>query len=388
MNPKILLLATTSYAGMGPYVASIVNSFEPEDNVRFFLVENEDRYYSRNVKEDLKKLCTIVKAPRPSKLRTLYQIAIDGRNPFAKQIKALCVRECVQVVHDLTSTSDVALMKFFAKRGKLIYTVHDIAPHEGKKAFYKQWRQNVIYKRVYKAIGLSDYLYTNSISQQKQVALKYPRSVCHYSPFPSLVTDEVASGEMVPAELEGIGNYILFFGRIEAYKGLNVLIDAFIKSGIGDKVKLVIAGKGDFDYNGVTDNIIFINRYIDDLEIASLYRNATCVVYPYISATQSGVISVSSYFGTPVIVSDVDFFKESLGENYPYIFKVYDSDGLSVLLQKILSDNRETLSNEMRRLYKEKYDAEVSRNDLMKIYKDIKTSKTGIYKSGGGKNEE
>ena len=43
-----------------------------------------------------------------------------------------------------------------------------------------------------------------------------------------------------------------------------------------------------------------INRYIKDSEVAYLYQHAQCVVYPYISATQSGVLSLAFYYQTPV----------------------------------------------------------------------------------------
>lgn len=44
VNKNVLLLADTSYAGMGPYVANIVNSFSSTDDIRFFLVENEQKF--------------------------------------------------------------------------------------------------------------------------------------------------------------------------------------------------------------------------------------------------------------------------------------------------------------------------------------------------------
>ena len=54
MNKNVLLLADTSYAGMGPYVANIVNSFSSTDDIRFFLVENEQKFYTDQIKLDLR----------------------------------------------------------------------------------------------------------------------------------------------------------------------------------------------------------------------------------------------------------------------------------------------------------------------------------------------
>lgn len=35
---KVLIVATTSYAGMGPYVSGIVNTFLPNDDVYYFFM--------------------------------------------------------------------------------------------------------------------------------------------------------------------------------------------------------------------------------------------------------------------------------------------------------------------------------------------------------------
>lgn len=70
----------------------------------------------------------------------------------------------------------------------------------------------------------------------------------------------------------------------------------------------MIAGSGEVYFPiQKYENIILINRYIKDEEIAWLFNHAKLTVYPYISATQSGVLSVSCYFGKPIIASDVPF---------------------------------------------------------------------------------
>lgn len=93
--------------------------------------------------------------------------------------------------------------------------------------------------------------------------------------------------------------YILFFGRIEKYKGIDILYKSFCESQeLQKEYTLVIAGKGRFlmQQNERNLNILFINRYIKDTEVGYLFKNAAAVVYPYISATQSGVLSLSCFF--------------------------------------------------------------------------------------------
>lgn len=375
-NKKILLLATTSYAGMGPYVASIVNSFEPEDNVRFFLVENEDKYYTRNIRENLQPYCYIYMKKTYGKLKTLHSIIFNTGYEYANYIKQLCIQYNIDVIHSLTSLTDVKLTKFLSKNFKLLYTIHDLHPHEARKVFYKSWKQAIEYKRIFKAISNVENLYTNSTVQLNEQLEIYPTKKNFYSPFPTLITPEISNGEIVPKEVVNIGKYILFFGRIEAYKGVENLILAFQNlqaiEGMKD-YKLVIAGKGNISINIETSQIIRINRYIDDREMKALYSNAEIVVYPYLSATQSGVLSVASYFGKPMLLSDVDFFKEVIGNNKGAIlFKKGSVEDLMDKL-KVVMDHPilMKMGSYSRSLYDEIYSKSLMRRELMCIYNTL-----------------
>lgn len=375
-NKKILLLATTSYAGMGPYIASIVNSFEPKDNICFFLLESSDKYYSRNIRKDLLHLGKIVQTRPQSKLETLLDLIIVKKNPFAKDIKRFCQINNVDIVHALSSLTDVNLARYLALHYKLLCTVHDLYPHEAKKAFYKQWRQAEMYKRIFKTFKVTKYLYTNSLKQKKEQEEIYPEHRHFYSPFPTLVTDEIARGNIVPDELKKVERYILFFGRIEAYKGVEILLSAYDdlqKNGQLDKIKLVIAGKGELNSMVNNPGIVRVNRYIDDREIKYMYEHANFVVYPYISATQSGVLSVASYFKKPMVLSDVDFFKDTLGENKAAIFfEKNNVNSLKTALMKMMeSRDRSIMEAQSSLLYNKQYSNSACRKQLIEIYKSL-----------------
>lgn len=104
------------------------------------------------------------------------------------------------------------------------------------------------------------------------------------------------------------GKYMLYFGRIAPYKGVDNLIEAYLQSYERKRgVKLVIAGKGDIkhDKSRLTKDIIFINKYIDNDELANLIRHCQYVVLPYISATQSGCVMSAYAFNKPIIATNV-----------------------------------------------------------------------------------
>lgn len=107
---------------------------------------------------------------------------------------------------------------------------------------------------------------------------------------------------------------ILFFGRIEPYKGIDLLLDAFSK--VAQQLphwKLVIAGNGDLSaYESALRHpqIEVINKYIPDEEVAVLMKRSSIVILPYLEATQSGVIPIAYTFARPVIATCVGSLKE------------------------------------------------------------------------------
>lgn len=111
-----------------------------------------------------------------------------------------------------------------------------------------------------------------------------------------------------------LGDYMLFFGNIVPYKGVDNLIDAYLQTEERKRgVKLVIAGKGSIahDISKLGDDVVLKNRYIDNIELANLIRHCKYVVLPYISATQSGCVMSAYAFNKPVVATKVgDLTKE------------------------------------------------------------------------------
>lgn len=100
---------------------------------------------------------------------------------------------------------------------------------------------------------------------------------------------------------------ILFFGRLEPYKGLSVLMQAMrLVWEVRPDAELVVAGRGVAESEVVEDpRIRKLARYIPESEVSQLFRDARLVVAPYIEGSQSGVVSLACARGIPAIVSDV-----------------------------------------------------------------------------------
>lgn len=120
---------------------------------------------------------------------------------------------------------------------------------------------------------------------------------------------------------------ILFFGNIDYYKGLDILIDAFesLPEEFRQESRLLIAGNSksaDFkkviqqkiDAPLIKERVLAKVHYIQDEDVEKYFMAADCIVLPYRNIYQSGVIFMAYTFGLPIIVSDIGNFKNDMVE--------------------------------------------------------------------------
>ena len=115
--------------------------------------------------------------------------------------------------------------------------------------------------------------------------------------------------------LDNEKEYMLFFGLVRAYKGLDILLDAFglIKDQLPN-VQLIIAGEFYEDEekyrariaaNKLQERVIVRNEFIPDGDLRKYFGAADLIVQPYKTATQSGVTQVAFHFEKPMLVTNV-----------------------------------------------------------------------------------
>lgn len=372
---KVLIVATTSYAGMGPYVTSIYNTFGKEDNVYFLGREYVEEYFRKNIKEELLPMCTFYKRAN-THWNTLVELFVSDKT-FENIVLDICKKQSIDVVHYINSPVPVDILKVFHKLNiKTLGTVHDLHPHEANKVWYKMFRHWKGSRIRMDRLKVADNLLTNSLIQLKELREIYLSKNSQYVPFPSLVTEAIAGGTATIGELEKLNKpYILFFGLIEEYKGIDHLLKAYESSpAIQQKYNLVIAGRGDLKEEWLQykdKGVIFLNRFIKDEEVRSLFENASMVVYPYISATQSGVLSVAFYFGTPTIASDVPFFKSIIEPSGAgLLFKAGDYTSLVSALMN-MDGQKAKIEIAEKEYYRNNYDNNSIRSKLLDLYDEL-----------------
>ena len=139
---------------------------------------------------------------------------------------------------------------------------------------------------------------------------------------------------------------ILFFGRIELYKGLANLIDAFrIVRARCPEARLVIAGGGgDLDCHRQSLDALpgceLHAGYVSTENVAALFQRATVAVLPYTEGSQSGVTRIAYPFGVPVVVTEVGSIPESVDHgNSGLVVPPNDTQALADALLTVLTDD-------------------------------------------------
>ncbi len=177
---------------------------------------------------------------------------------------------------------------------------------------------------------------------------------------------------------------ILFIGRIEYNKGVDLLIQAFarLKTHFPD-LSLCCIGSPNPTFMrslhdqirvlGVEDSLEFIPP-VSRHELGSFYRSAKLVAIPSRSETQSTVLMESMAASKPVVASDTGGNTMMVVENQTgLLFPSGDADGLYDALKNLLSDETRlrVMGEAAQRRYTELYSLEKTAADLRQAFLEI-----------------
>jgi glycosyltransferase involved in cell wall biosynthesis len=192
---------------------------------------------------------------------------------------------------------------------KVISITDNIIPHEkriGDTFFSKYFVRSVDAFLTMSKVVLNDL---------EKFDKKKPKLFCFhplYDNFGPIITKEQALQKL---GLKPDCSYLLFFGFIRDYKGLDLLLEAFKDERLQRmNLKLIIAGEYYSDSqkyldliknNGLEEKIIQKTDFIPDSEVVNYFCAADMIVQPYKSATQSGVTQICYHFEKPMLVTNV-----------------------------------------------------------------------------------
>lgn len=108
----------------------------------------------------------------------------------------------------------------------------------------------------------------------------------------------------------------LFFGRLETYKGIDLLVEASLR--LQGRLRVAIAGPGELSepvlntLRSRPDIFELHNGFLSEAEVALLFQRASVCVLPYKQATQSSVPLIAAAFGVPVVATELGGFVEDV----------------------------------------------------------------------------
>lgn len=252
--------------------------------------------------------------------------------------------------------------------------VHDPIPHDGGRTVINLLRKNIFKKCknffLFSQGLISEFKKKYELSDAKVFSTR----LGVYSHLSSLYGMPEIESTNVGGPLR-----LLFFGKIQPYKGLRYLLEAYKQlKNDGIDVELTIAGKGNIENDIIPltqENGIYIeNGFIEEKKLADYIINCDLVVCPYVEATQSGVIMTAFAFCIPVIATNVGGLAEMVEDNITG--RVIQPSNVQVLTD-VLADvcsHREKLVGWRKKIHEIYYSGNQSREIITaKLLSDINT---------------
>lgn len=250
----------------------------------------------------------------------------------------------------------LALCKLRGK--KIVITVHNVVPHEKN-------RISILLNHSVMCLGDAFIVHSNRNIEELHSILEISRDRIHRIPIgiSNCFSEGDVSKQLARERLDlpSDKKILLFFGNIREYKGLDILLKAFVKV-LEERsdVLLVIAGKPwirwdpfeeIIDKNEIRQNIRLFLDFIPSEMMRYFYVSADMVVLPYKEFTsQSAIAADALAFSKPLIVADVGGLPELVKEKR-MVIKPNNPDALAAkiletiedgsLLQKLAQDAKE-----------------------------------------------
>jgi glycosyltransferase involved in cell wall biosynthesis len=213
----------------------------------------------------------------------------------------------------------------------VVVTLHDPEPHPGNIIE----RLNSLVRRPVLALAWAVHVFSSQHLDRAQKLALRARFV--------VIAHGSLAGRFLQHRKSGLRSeeLVLFFGRIQQYKGLDVLLRAM--TALPATIRLAIAGPGTLEPDvqqkvaALGSRVELHNKYLDDAEVAALMQRASVVALPYKHATQSSVPAIAAAFGCPVVASALGHFVEEVPQLGGLLVAPGDPTALAAALAKVLA---------------------------------------------------
>lgn len=177
-----------------------------------------------------------------------------------------------------------------------------------------------------------------------------------------------------PGAVHPPGRDVLFVGRLDATKGVELLLDAWLRTAPGD-ARLVLAGdgplRGAVERAAAASPGIEYRGLLDRNALDECYRQARFVVVPSVWAEPFPLVVVEALsHGRPVLVTRVGGLPEVVGADAGITSEV-DAASLADGLTRLLVDDAAQRSAAARARYEGRFAPGIVTQQLLDIYRDV-----------------
>lgn len=182
--------------------------------------------------------------------------------------------------------------------------------------------------------------------------------------------------------LEKNGKYVLFFGLIRAYKGLDLLLEALADPRLKAlDVHLILAGefyeKADtyeaiIQKNDLEKRLSRHTFFIPSAQVATYFGAADLVVQPYRTASQSGVSQVAFHFEKPFLVTNVGGLGELVHEGKTGYLSEVSPDAIADAIFDFYENQRQDFFVKNLQTEKQNYSWEIMTKRILDLYENVK----------------
>ena len=151
--------------------------------------------------------------------------------------------------------------------------------------------------------------------------------------------------------LEINGKYLLFFGFVRKYKGLDIMLEVMADKRIQDLgVKLIVAGEfydnkeeyiAQINSLNILDYVILRTDFILEDQVKDYFCASDMITQTYRTATQSGVTQIAYHFEKPMLVTNVGGLAEIVPHNKVGYVCDIDTKQIADYIVEFYTENKE-----------------------------------------------
>lgn len=237
-----------------------------------------------------------------------------------RHLVAMADKRSVATVHfqwSVLPLLDAIAIRRLQRKCPVILTVHDTAPFNGKRVSSAQR------SGFHAVLEVADHLIVHTEAGRRTLmAMGIADTRMTVIPHGLL-----AVGMTPPRDRRSSARWtVVQFGKIQAYKGVDVLVEALahLPMDVRQQLRVVVAGEPLIPLDpliaraaalGLSDVLEWRPGYLDDVAVEALLSEADTFVFPYREIEASGVFLLVASTGAWIVASDLGAFSELVGSD-------------------------------------------------------------------------